>query len=161
MNGERHLGGYLRSISNAMAQSMQQNTEELGLTSSQGMFLHHLWYCQNILQKPAYAKDLEEFFDIKHPTVSGILQRMEAAGFVEFRASEADRRCKSIHLTQKAQELHAQTELHIQQTEEKLVARMSEAEIQEFRRLLQIAAENLGVCMTRHPKQHPKEESTL
>ena len=79
---ERHLGGYIRAISNAMTQNMQQNSEQLGLTSTQGMFLHHLWIRKEKLGLPTYAKDLEEFFDIKHPTVSGVLQRMEAAGFV-------------------------------------------------------------------------------
>jgi len=154
MKRERPLGGYLRAISNAMAQDLQQNAERLGLTCSQGMFLHHLWYRQEQLQQSTCARDLEAFFDIKHSTVSGILQRMEAAGFVEFRASETDRRSKTIHLTQKAMDAHAQTELHIVQSEAKLVERMTEAEAAEFRRLLQLAAGNLGVC-----HKHPKEEA--
>ena len=161
MTHDRHLGAFIRSISNAMAQNMQQNSEQLGLTSSQGMFLHHLWYRQEILGESTYAKDLEEFFDIKHPTVSGILQRMETAGFVKLVASETDRRCKAIHLTQKAMDAHAQTDACIQQTEHQLVATMTDAEVQEFRRLLQIAAKNLGVCSTQHPPKPPKEESHL
>ena len=142
-----------------MAQDMQQNSEQLGLTSSQGMFLHHLWFRQEHLQLPTFARDLEEFFDIKHSTVSGILQRMEAAGFVEFQASETDRRCKAIVLTPKAMDIHAQTGLHIQQTEAKLVEHMTDAEAAEFRRLLQIAANNMGVCMPCH-NHNKKEEST-
>ena len=114
MTHDRHLGAFIRSISNAMAQDMQQNSERLGLTSTQGMFLHHLWFRQEKLGVPTFAKDLEEFFDIKHPTVSGVLQRMEAAGFVEFQASETDRRCKAIILTVKALALHVETERHIQ-----------------------------------------------
>ena len=160
MNNNRHLGGFIRAISNAMSQNMQQNSEELGLTSSQGVFLHHLWVRQEKQGLPTFARDLEEFFDIKHSTVSGILQRMEAAGFVEFQASESDRRCKAIVLTQKAMEVHARTELHIQQTEAKLVEHMTEAEAAEFRRLLQIAANNMGVCMPCH-NHTKKEESTL
>ena len=71
---------------------MQQNLEQLGLTSTQGMFLHHLWVRQQKLGRVTYARDLEEFFDIRHSTVSGILQRMEAAGFVEVHGSETERR---------------------------------------------------------------------
>ena len=153
MNRERPLGSYLRAISNAMAQDMQQNSERLGLTSTQGMFLHHLWYRQELLNQPTYARDLEEFFDIKHPTVSGILQRLEAAGFVVLHASETDRRCKAIYLTQKAMDTHAQIELHIAQTEAKLVEHMTEAEAAEFRRLLQLAAGNLGVCHKRKKEE--------
>ena len=120
MKRERHLGGYLRAISNALAQDMQQQTEQLGLTSVQGMFLHHLWYRQEVLKVPTYARDLEEFFYIKHPTVSGVLQRMEAAGFVSFQAKEEDRRCKTILLTEKAMQTHAKIEQRICASEERL-----------------------------------------
>ena len=160
MHPERHLGGYLRAISNAMSQDMQQHSEQQGLTSTQSMFLHHLWVRQEHLKKVTYAKDLEDFFDIKHSTVSGVLQRMEAAGFVTFQASEEDRRCKSICLTEKGFSVIEQTGLHIQQTEARLVDGMSEEDIATFRRLLQTAAHNLGVC-TPHFKKHAKEESDL
>lgn len=153
---QRHFGGYLRAISNAMAQDMQQSSEANGLTCTQGMFLHHLWMRQRQGQR-TYPRDLEEFFDIKHSTVSGVLQRMEAAGFVEVHASEADRRCKTVILTQKGLDAHTQTSQHIQQTEARLVQGMTEPEIAELRRLLEIAAHNLGVCMP-HIGQNKKEE---
>ena len=158
INCERHLGGYLRAISNAMAQDMQQNSEQLGLTATQGMFLHHLWFRQENMHVPTYAKDLEDFFDIKHSTVSGVLQRMEAAGFVQFQENVSDRRCKAIHLTQKGMDAHEQTGQHIRQTEAKLIEGMTKSETAEFRRLLQIAAGNLGVCMPHFPKR--KKEVT-
>jgi len=156
----RFLGGYLRAISNAMAQDMQQNSERQGLTSTQSMFLHHLWIRQTQMHQVTFAKDLEEFFDIKHSTVSGVLQRMEHAGFVTFRPSETDRRCKAVALTEKGLSAVEQTGLHIRQTEARLVDGMTEAEIAEFRRLLQMAAHNLGVC-TPHITKQKKEESDL
>ena len=145
MKQERFLGGYLRAISNALSQDMQQQTEQLGLTSSQGMFLHHIWKRQQQGQD-TYAKDLEEFFYIKHPTVSGVLQRMELGGFLTLEASSTDRRCKVIRLTQKALDAHAQIEQHLRSSEAQLMQNMSQAEQQDFRRLLQLAAKNLGVC---------------
>ena len=160
MHCERHLGGYLRAISNAMAQDMQQNSERQGLTSTQSMFLHHLWVRQEHWKQTTYAKDLEEFFDIKHSTVSGVLQRMEAGGFVVFQASETDRRCKAVRLTEKGLSAIEQTGLHIRQTEARLVEGMSEEDIATFRRLLQTAAHNLGVC-TPHFKNQKKEEADL
>ena len=156
---QRHLGGFIRAIDNAMSQDMRQNCERLGLTTSQGMFLQHLWFRQVKLGVLTYAKDLEEFFDVKHPTVSGILQRMEAAGFVQFQSSETDRRCKAILLTDKAMEIQAETNRHIQQTEARLVQGMSEHEVQEFRRLLRLAADNLGVCHMPPIPEFQKEES--
>lgn len=158
MMNKRLLGGYLRMISNALSQDLRQQTEQLGLTSSQGMFLHHIWKRQ---QEGAetYAKDLEEFFYVKHPTVSGILQRMESAGFISFRAKEGDKRCKAIELTQKAIDTHNAIEMHLHRSEAQLLSGMSEEDQARFRRLLQVAANNLGVCC-KPPAIDEKEETT-
>ena len=160
MQCQRHLGGYFRAISNALGQNMQRNLDELGLTSTQNMFLHHLWFRQEKLGLPTYAKDLEEFFDIKHSTVSGILQRMEAAGFVEIQPSRTDRRCKAICLTGQAMDVISGIR-RIEETEAKLVEGMTAAEAAELRRLLQLVANNLGVCMPAHPQPPTKEEPHL
>lgn len=160
MERQRHLGGYFRAISTALSQQMQQNCETLGLTATQSMFLHHLWYRQHILCEPTYARDLERFFEIRHPTISGILQRMEAAGFLTMEASAADRRCRAIHLTEKAEAAQEQTEQYILETEALLLRGMSDTEIAEFRRLLQLTATNLGVFCDRIPPKPPKEDLT-
>lgn len=160
MDRQRHLGGYFRAISTALSQQMQQNCEALGLTATQSMFLHHLWYREHILCQPTYAKDLERFFELKHPTVSGILQRMDAAGFLTMQLSDTDRRCRSIHLTEKAEAAHSRTEQHIQQAEALLLHGMTPAEVVEFRRLLQLSATNLGVFCDHVPPKPPKEVFT-
>ena len=146
MHTERPLGGYLRAISNALTQDLQQQTEQLGLTSSQGMFLHYLWRRQIQEHTQTYAKDLEDFFYVKHSTVSGILQRMESAGFVTLSASSSDKRCKAIVLTPKALSAHDTIEKHLQTSEELLLQGLNDTERAEFRRLLQLTAKNLGVC---------------
>ena len=156
MNHQQNLGRFVRALSNALSQDLQQSCDRLGLTSTQGMFLHHIWLRREHLGYDTYARDLEEYFDITHPTVSGILQRMETAGFLELRASETDRRRKSIHLTERSMAVHEEISLHIQQNEAKLTSGMTAADITEFRRLLQLAAANLAVCD--NPK---KEESAL
>ena len=145
MNRERSLSGYVRGLANALSQQLGQNMEALGLTPAQGMFLRRIWYCQEVLQQATCAKDLEQFFSIRHSTVSGILQRMEAAGFLTFEVSELDHRRKCICLTQKAWDAHAQTERLIQKNDARLVAGMSEEERLEFRRLLKLAAKSMGV----------------
>ena len=154
MQQQRPLGGYIRAIANALDQQIRNHSDGDDLTSTQGMFLHHLWFRQEVLQQPTYAKDLEAFFDIRHSTVSGILQRMEAAGYLTFLPNETDRRSKAVVLTPQAMETHARFTERIRQTEAKLVANMTETEAAEFRRLLQIAANNLNVC------HHPKKEGS-
>ena len=145
MNRERSLSGYLRALANALSQQLGQNVEALGLTPAQGMFLHRIWYRQEVLQQPTCAKDLEQFFSLRHSTVSGILQRMETAGFLTFEVSALDRRRKRICLTQKARDAHAQPERLIQKNDAQLTADMTEEEKLEFRRLLKLAAKSMGV----------------
>lgn len=157
MTNKRLLGGYLRAISNALSQDLRQQTEQLGLTSSQGMFLHHIWKRQQEGLE-TYAKDLEGFFYVKHPTVSGILQRMETAGFISLRAKEGDKRCKAIVLTPKAIDAHDAIEEHLHRSEAQLLEGMTVEEQDHFRRLLQIAARNLGVCC-KPPAIDEKEET--
>ena len=154
------LGSYFRALSNAIERDMRQNFESLSLTPAQGMFLHCLWMRQEVQHIDTHAKDLEQLFDIKHPTVSGILQRMQAAGFVTFEAGQQDRRCKVVRLTDKALEAHAQTAAHIAQSEARMTEGLSEEEVTQLHRLLAKLAQNMDVC---HKPIHPqtaKEDST-
>jgi len=158
MHRERSISGYLRTLANALVQELGQGLDALGLTPAQGMFLHRIWYCREVLGQGICAKDLEQFFNIRHSTVSGILQRMEAAGFLTFTVSELDHRRKQICLTQKALDAHAQTEKMIQNNDAHLTAGMTEAERQEFRRLLKLAAQTMGVAECAPFPQTEKEE---
>jgi len=153
------LGSYFRALSNAIERDMRQNCESQGLTPAQGMFLHCLWYRQEIEHIDTHAKDLEQLFDIKHPTVSGILQRMEAAGFVTMEAGKHDRRCKTIRLTQQALDAHAQTECHIRSSETRMTQGMTEEEVAQLFRLLSIVANNMDVCHKPIAHSAKKEES--
>ncbi len=159
MERQRHLGSYFRALSNALTMNMRQTTDALGLTPTQGMFLHHLWHLEEVEQRPAYAKDLEKFFDIRHPTVSGILQRMESAGFLTLKESRDDRRCKQIVLTEKARDAHEQTKRQIEATEQQIVEGLSPEEVCMFRHFLEQAANNLNVCHASLCKPSSKEVS--
>ena len=152
------LGSYFRALANAIERNMRQNLETLSLTPAQGMFLHCIWMRQEVQHVDTHAKDLEQLFDIKHPTVSGILQRMEAAGFVTLEAGQ-DRRCKVIRLTDKAIEAHDQTAKHIAQSEARMTAGLSEEEVAQLQYLLAKVAGNLDVCHKPMTPISEKEDS--
>lgn len=161
MNNPRHLGGYFYAISHTLAQYMQESCEDFDLTSSQIMFLHHLWYRDTCLKQPTCAKDLEAFFEIRHSTVSGILQRMEAAGFLTFSSGVRDHRRKTIHLTQKALAAHAAAEQCMCRTDAQLIRDMTESEAAQFQNLLERAGQNLGIFCHSCETISDKEESSL
>ena len=75
----QNLGPRLRHLSNRITQYMDQQFLALDLTSTQSFILHYLVLHEG---EHVYPKDLEKRFHLTHPTVSGVLQRLEAKDFV-------------------------------------------------------------------------------
>ena len=126
----------------------------MDLTAAQGQILAFITHHPT----PPCSRDIEEKFQLSHPTVSGLLSRLERKGFIEFRPDPADRRCKRIFLLEKSQQVMALMHQTILSTEEKLVSDFTEEEKEQFSQLLLRAITNMGVhpCK-RKPKEEPKE----
>lgn len=154
MGHSNHFGPKFHAISAGLKQEMNRSTAQLDLTASQSFFLGYLVHHRS---QPIYQKDLEQAFDFSHPTVSGILGRLEAKGFVTFRPGEHDRRCKEILVTDKAIECYQTMLRHMMETETKVSAGLSSDEQAELSRLLDKIISNLGVtCCPKLP--HPDKE---
>ncbi len=123
----------------------------MDLTAAQGHILAFISH----RREPPCCRDIEEAFQLSHPTVSGLLSRLERKGFIEFRPDEADRRCKRIFILEKGHQVTELMHETILINEQKLVQDFSEEEKAQFSQLLQRAIANVGV----HPcKRKPKEE---
>lgn len=142
MERNQHIGPKIKALSTAMAQELNRSTAELGLTSSQAFFLGYLVHHR---ERPVYPRDLEREFEFSHPTVSGVLRRLESKGFVTFQPGENDRRCKQVLLTEKAVECHEAILRRLDQSEQNAIRGLSEAEVAELHRLLDIIMKNMGV----------------
>ena len=101
-------------------------------------------------------RDLEAEFQLTHPTVSGLLSRLEQKGFIELRTDPEDRRCKRIYILPKGMECHERMHKTILETEEHLVRDFTPQEREQFAQLLKRAIDNMGhtPCHTK-----PKEEN--
>ncbi len=147
-------GHLLRVLANCTGQAMNSALASMDLTSAQGHIMGYITHRQT----PPCARDIEEAFQLSHPTVSGILSRLEQKGFIEFSPDETDRRCKRIYLLEKGRELDETMHRTIENTDQQIVQGFSEEERQQFADLLQRAIDNLGG----HPcKRKHKEESNL
>lgn len=146
----RHFGHMIRVLHCAVSRSVTSALAEMELTSAQGRIMGFLALREN----PPCAKDIEEKFHLSHPTVSGLLSRLEKKGFIEFRPDEADRRCKRIYMLPKGADYNERIYSVIQENERKLVEGFSEEEKQQFSDLLTRAAKNLGS----DPQFHIEEE---
>lgn len=136
----QNLGPRLRFLNNRITQYMDQQFLALDLTSTQSFILHHLSLHEN---EAVYPKDIEKKLHLTHPTVSGVLQRLESKDFIVIEPDRGDRRCKRIRLTDRARRCDEAVGQAFDTLERVMCAGMSAEERQTLLRLLDLAANNL------------------
>ncbi len=137
----KHMGHFFKVMQIRIDHHMNLRLQELDLTSSQGHIIGFL----DRSPEPPCARDIEKFFGLSHPTVSGLLSRMEAKGFVEIRPDPQDRRVKRIVLLEKGMACSRQIQRSIEANERMMVRGFSEEEIAQFQSLLQRAIDNMSI----------------
>lgn len=96
-----NLGKMLVETSRAWRNTLDKRLQPLGLSQSRWMVLLILEHQGDGITQ----KCLSEGLGIEGPSLVGVLDRMEADGWVERRVSEEDRRAKTIHRTDRAIEM--------------------------------------------------------
>ena len=134
------FGRVFRSLDCALRRRMDQALSGMDLTFSQGHIMGYLAHCDT----PPCAKDIEDRFHLSHPTVSGLLSRLEKKDFIELRPDETDRRCKRIYVLPKGDELHETMNRVILDNEAQVVAGFSPEERELFTSMLLRAIDNMG-----------------
>ena len=148
-----HYGHLVRILHWCTDQSMTNALEAMELTSAQGRIMGFLAH----RTQPPCPKDIEEEFRLTHPTVSGILTRLEKKDFIELRPDDQDRRCKRIYLRPRGWECMENMHQVIQNNETRLVAGFTEEEQALFADFLKRAITNMGGNLCRRPNH--KEET--
>jgi DNA-binding MarR family transcriptional regulator len=151
---QQHYGHQLRILHWQFDQTVSGALAQMDLTAAQGHVMSFIAHRQT----PPCARDIEEAFQLTHPTVSGILSRLEQKEFIELRPDERDRRCKRIYMLDKGEQLHETMHQIIRATEEQLVENFTEEEKAQFASFLQRAIDNLGGNpYKRKQKEEPKK----
>ena len=141
MQPENAVGPRLKRISNALDRKRTLDLEDLDLTSSQGMVLGWLVRRQ---EAPVNPGEIGRHFGLSHPTVTGILQRLEAKNFIRYAGDSGDRRKKRVIVTEKALDVHQRVVQRFQETETLITEGMSEREIGALLGLLDRVIDNIG-----------------
>ena len=150
----KHYGHKLRVLHWCTDQAMTGALARMDLTAAQGHIMGYLAHSPN----PPCSRDIEEAFQLSHPTVSGLLSRLEKKGFIEFRPDEKDRRCKRIHMLPKGQACIELMHRTIRENEERIVQGFSDAEKAQFASLLERAISNMdGSPCQRNQKEESQE----
>ena len=146
-----HYGHYIRILHSATDQAMTNALNRLELTAAQGHLLGYLSH----RKEPPCPRDIEEDFQLSHPTVSGLLFRLEKKGFIEIRPDKADRRCKRVYILPKGQELEDAMHNTIMASEAQMTKDFTDEEKEQFARFLVRAIHNMGetTCKRKHKEE--------
>lgn len=148
---KKHYGHRIRILHWAMDQAMTNALASMELTAAQGRIMGYLAHRPS----PPCSRDIEEEFHLSHPTVSGLLARLEKKGFIAFRPDEEDRRCKRIFILPKGHECNALMHQTILRTEGQIVSDFTPQEREQFTALLDRAIANMGIspCCRKHKEE--------
>ena len=131
---------------------MTNALEEMELTAAQGHIMGYLAHAKH----PPCPRDIEAEFQLSHPTVSGLLSRLEQKSFIELRTDPDDRRCKRIYILPKGKACHDLMHSTIAANEERMVCGFAPDEQAQFVELLQRAITNMGgsPCHRKHKEEY-------
>ena len=96
------MGVRFSILSRAFKREVDQLLKEKGLTAVQFGVLGELGKLEDSGLEEVNQKDLENAAHVTHPTMTGILSRLQKQGFVNCRASSIDKRRKAVSSTEKA-----------------------------------------------------------
>lgn len=136
---ERDIGFLIKKLTDKLRANVDASLKKHDLTFSQTMVIDFLseHNCK------ATQKEIEENLRVSHPTVVGIISRLEKNGFVNCFTDEKNRRNKIVCMTDKAQGIVSVMSADKKEIERKLTKGLSDEELEEFRRILDILYKNI------------------
>lgn len=133
-------GYYFRRIDQSLKRTIDDLLIESDLTKSQEDILRFLLIHEN---ESIIQKDIENFYHISNPTVTGLLNRLEAKGFIIRELSQEDKRVRTIKITEKAKAVQNKIIHSINDFETSLVKDFSEEEKAMLFQFLEKVSKNL------------------
>ena len=148
-----HYGHLVRILHWCCDQTMTEALNKMDLTASQGRLMA---FVAHRGQQPTYARDVEQALRLTHPTVSGLLSRLEQKGFVELITDPNDRRSKRIVISEKGLACHERMHATIMENESRIVQGFTQEEKTLFTQFLQRAIDNVRPDNGCHSKEENK-----
>ncbi len=136
---KRDIGYLIKNINDKLKAKADADLKHYNLTLAQSRVLTFLHFNGG----QATQKEIEVFLDVSHPTVVGIVSRMEQNGHVISWIDENDKRNKIVKLTEAAEALSMDMEHDISENERKMLASLSAEDIEQLRELLLAVYKNL------------------
>lgn len=135
------VGFLVKQINNVFEKNLNEQLRTLGITSSQCEVLDYLFHTN---KEEVSQRDVERNLNLKNPTVTGILKRLDEKGFLLCVPNTVDKRKKNIYLTEKAYDIQRRMEADRKKLDRQLTRGMTKKEIAALTRGLEKLLYNLA-----------------
>lgn len=135
----KDIGYLLKNINDKLAAHGNEDMAKFGITFRQSSVLAILQAAGGEMTQ----KELECSLEVSHPTVVGLVRRMQKQGFLETRSDESDRRNKIVTLTEKARSVGKQMDGAVREHNRKMLAGLTEEQIDSLYELLSVIDKNI------------------
>ena len=134
------IGCLLKMITDKIKIQADANLAQHDLTLTQSRVLGYLARSGST----ATQKEIEGFLQVSHPTVAGIISRMEQNGFVRCWLDPADKRSKIVCQTERAAGIAQDMHATIQATEQQMLRSLTPEQIAALESALRTIYADLG-----------------
>ena len=143
MTTERYYYGVLfKQLSIAFENNLQRSAAQYDLTPAQASIIIYLDNVDHAVNQ----RELEHYFKLSNPTVTGLMKRMESKGFIQRIANPEDARSKYIQLTPKAMEVASSVRHNLQTLENDMTQDLSAEEEEIFHDMLMRVLQRICPC---------------
>jgi len=143
MKENRETGKKIIILSNQIKRSLDRAAVDSGITGVQSHVLGILGEAQDA-KKDIFQKDIEEKFQIRRSSVTGILQLMEKRKLISRESVPYDARLKKIVLTQESMKLREHLRNNTYEFEKILIKGVSDEDLETFLRIINILSKNMS-----------------
>lgn len=140
MEHKEDLYFLLKLVGDAIESRANKRLKHFDMTLTQGRILSFLY--ERSGEKIA-QKDLEEYFQVSHATIAGILKRLELKGYIRCETDTLDKRMKLVSLEPEYKSKSLKAAALQKEIEETLTRGIEELKVNEVRSLLQQMLVNL------------------
>ena len=137
----RPIGMMLKRINNVYEKDLNERLRKIGITSSQCAVLDYLFHTS---RDEVSQRDVEKALNLKNPTVTGILKRLDEKGYILCVPNAKDKRKKNIYLTEKAYDIQRRMETDRRKLDRELTRGMSKREVESLTKNLEKLLYNIA-----------------
>ena len=135
------LGFLFKQINNVYEKEVNNSLRTLGITASQCAVLDYLFRTS---KEEVSQRDVEKNLNLKNPTVTGILKRLDEKGYILCVPNAHDRRKKNIYLTEKAYDIQRRMDIDRRKLDRELTRGMTKREVNALRKNLEKLLYNIA-----------------